>query len=863
MLRNMALSTTWFASATCTNASDDRYHHSRHFTQPHFPDSNIGIHKLQHQQTGGMSDRGQPSASGRNAPPDILRRKVSFGLELEFLVPWIREGDADPDQDIADDLAPILRIPDCDHVFEGANMVRQAIYQVLKDAGLPVRSDFICMEEDPALDTVPLVHTAMAEKFRTAFEVTADCSLKEVDGLAGYHYTGVEVVSPAFWHDQHGLDMVRLAVSALANAYRLRLNPTCGFHVHVGAGMDNMIDPRTLRRYSAFLWASMPLLNSLHSPERMALHYSGSCRVQPRSLLGDQDGTGAAAALWKDESRTIQARARCVGRDRWLGEPYDLVDDPSVREVMATEIWDEEPWEENIALSNGINGPDLPGRLRSDEVFMAPAPSADRVAPKFSPPRTVYPTRPLIQNDEPITDGQERRPGCPERQKNSPDPPRPRQPAIQRRIPHVPFIMTEPEKEPVVERRMAFYADTSQIATNYDSNWYSLKRHDVMSGVRELLAGCMSSCLPGSLIGNSFSNKFTGTNFYAYTPEKFTYMPFQSRSTVEIRMGSPSLCPDWVPTWASICARILTWCRDVSDVDFMRVIRLLAWAQEEGGQYDVIDLLIDIGAYEETRVAEARLSREVDGRYFDLDNIRGWEECPAPAEFFRPPERTPAYEVPVDDCWGSGSWDAAPDSDFTSHAHHPGDFWGPRPDLIYSPPASDASVDANDEGEQGEDWGEEFPRRPWTADGTEHYPDDLSGDPPEGEKNDGLDEFGLPTNKYWGPGWEPAPATSDEEKEYNTPEYDSPENWPTERVLFPASNRAVETTSRDNGSPPERAVSDPMQAASLGSQPDTSGIVADDGPYEMDASPAVETTMSNHTPHGVSNLHVVNKTPPR
>jgi hypothetical protein len=155
-------------------------------------------------------------------------------------------------------------------------------------------------------------------------------------------------------------------------------------------------------------------------------------------------------------------------------------------------------------------------------------------------------------------------------------------------------------------------------------------RTDVISGVREILASPLGAL--GAEILEADSTKHQGLNWGPYNTKNLLYKVFSGKLTVEIRMGSATMDPDWVVAWAGICTRMLEFSRDADEAEWMRIIRLLAWAQEEGGKYDVLDLLVDIGAFEQLAAAEARL-REIDDDFNDdgddkVEAVRGWKECP-------------------------------------------------------------------------------------------------------------------------------------------------------------------------------------------------------------------------------------------
>ncbi|KAL9948304.1 hypothetical protein ACHAP9_004605 [Verticillium nonalfalfae] len=136
-----------------------------------------------------------------------------------------------------------------------------------------------------------------------------------------------------------------------------------------------------------------------------------------------------------------------------------------------------------------------------------------------------------------------------------------------------------------------------------------------MSGVREILSADLLGGLVGRLYGDVY--KHTAYNFMNYSLENYRTLVPEESTTIELREAGGTLNPAWICVWAKIVCRLLEWSRDACDADFFRVVRLLAWAQEEGGRYDIIDFLVDLNLLAEARYCEERLERGAEA----------WFEC--------------------------------------------------------------------------------------------------------------------------------------------------------------------------------------------------------------------------------------------
>ncbi|KAI0012176.1 putative amidoligase enzyme-domain-containing protein [Xylariaceae sp. FL0662B] len=289
----------------------------------------------------------------------IGTRRSSIGIELEFLVAHLRTGQSDPDENQADHLPPLLRIDEAGEWRAEAVMAH--IRDTLVAYGIPVNMP---NPEEPEDDSTP-------ERIRRIgkWDVTLDVTVKP-DIVSDYHFTGVEVRSPAMWARQESWREIWYVVNLLKSQYRLEVNASCGFHVHVGNGRD-FFTADAIKRVGAFLFAADPMLSRLHAPWRRVHTYSLSIRYESKLACRRFNATKAhelvetekeraeerpagieldeiPVTTWSDTSREEVSHG---GRDEWTRYAKRLID-RGQRITYTEDIdagTDEEKARENIA----------------------------------------------------------------------------------------------------------------------------------------------------------------------------------------------------------------------------------------------------------------------------------------------------------------------------------------------------------------------------------------------------------------------------------------------------------------------------------------------------------------------------------
>lgn len=201
-------------------------------------------------------------------------QRVTFGIELEILVPYLWSDQEDPEADT--DGRQVIRLSeedmDSEEVFLTAHdRVKNTLRDFLRSHDIPVSNSNAAQESGPPCE----------------YSIGNDSSIREF-GFEQYHYTGIELRSPALFAEPRSFNEIKRVVNLLINNFRLRINETTGFHVHVGMGSDRL-PPRAVRRLSQFLWCADGMLSQLHPPERTLSQHCPSIRHHSHLARGELD----------------------------------------------------------------------------------------------------------------------------------------------------------------------------------------------------------------------------------------------------------------------------------------------------------------------------------------------------------------------------------------------------------------------------------------------------------------------------------------------------------------------------------------------------------------------------------------------
>ncbi|RKL40500.1 hypothetical protein BFJ72_g6101 [Fusarium proliferatum] len=241
-----------------------------------------------------MEPRGTKETDHKHDDSYTRPPRVSFGFELEFLVA------VNPREVEADDSIPGLA-PATGH-HDGVT----AVLELLRDHEFCART----VQEDSVANK--------SETKEYPWIVTTDGSVSESGTerkKEAYAWDAVEIASPPMYACDEAYRLVSVVVRLLTNNLRLRVNTSCGFHVHVGNGPHQM-DMHASRNYAALQWASDPVLSTLHSPARSFARYSKSIR----RFTGVELSGNVTADMARREAKGLNFIPRYISRARKLGE---------------------------------------------------------------------------------------------------------------------------------------------------------------------------------------------------------------------------------------------------------------------------------------------------------------------------------------------------------------------------------------------------------------------------------------------------------------------------------------------------------------------------------------------------------------
>lgn len=287
--------------------------------------------------------------------------RLSYGIELEALVAYVRPSEVDPDEEHSADLAPLLCIEaECDAEYgyeKVSGAIKEHIRQTLCSHGInaqvPADNPPVGVPYHARLDHWD-VHSDV-----TVMDWTDEIALTETK-KGEYRWFGLEICSPAFWDETRAYDEIRFAVNVLKSKYRMRVNYSCGFHIHVGNGA-RYFDAETLKRTGAFLFAADPMLSRLHAPHRRVIDHCESIRYGSR-----------LACLEKFTAEDLQALIDIAAKPAALGRPPKKIDILPVRPWSdrsreEADFGGKEGWE-RYAKERRQNGPYLTlGALRPSQ----------------------------------------------------------------------------------------------------------------------------------------------------------------------------------------------------------------------------------------------------------------------------------------------------------------------------------------------------------------------------------------------------------------------------------------------------------------------------------------------------------------
>ncbi|KAI1058617.1 hypothetical protein LB506_000201 [Fusarium annulatum] len=513
--------------------------------------------------------------------------RVSFGFELGFLVA------VNPREVEADDSIPGLA-PATGH-HDGVT----AVLELLRDHEFCART----VQEDSVANK--------SETKEYPWIVTTDGSVSESGTewkKEAYAWDAVEIASPPMYACDEAYRLVSVVVRLLTNNLRLRVNTSCGFHVHVGNGPHQM-DMHASRNYAALQWASDPVLSTLHSPARSFARYYKSIR----RFTGVELSGNVTADMARREAKGLNFIPRYISRARKLGE------DPVASNVVLIERLREarEKEDDGTILDPECESDGSDYEYEDGRPFDRPrkAKGVGREA------RYMPNVREFINEDK------ARRLDDESNRARRDLPPQLDFPASQciascGSSEGVPLLDEQRKKMKAVSRQADIPSPVYKMDYDKgDDNDDSLKASKIAwRGVTELLA-----CDVGvHQVAHLMCDNTTFEKYYSYNwkgqlrGEIAPMVGKETHGTVESRLAAGSLDAEWIVTWAKIQCRMLEWARDADPSQLMRVIGKLS--QDDVSRectYDVLNFLRELGMYTELKHCQERLLRAEEA----------WFEC--------------------------------------------------------------------------------------------------------------------------------------------------------------------------------------------------------------------------------------------
>lgn len=222
--------------------------------------------------------------------------KMTFGIEMEFLVPYIIKGQSDPHAD--EDSRPVIELTE-----EEARFSSGPTETVLRQIRTKIEKRFGKEETYLDSDFLMMGFRGMGNKDHKRWHLKEDHSLTEFafsedDGYAGW--VSVEIASRKFYsynaNDFARNDFVIGQIARLIRCFiRCRINDTCGLHVHVGLEDTLPSKLHGLKKLATVLWLADDLLENLYHPcrreENRPLNFycrsMKHCSALATSRLGD------------------------------------------------------------------------------------------------------------------------------------------------------------------------------------------------------------------------------------------------------------------------------------------------------------------------------------------------------------------------------------------------------------------------------------------------------------------------------------------------------------------------------------------------------------------------------------------------
>lgn len=236
--------------------------------------------------------------------PDDGSGPLTFGIELEFLVPYLRKGVDDPDPY---DKRPPIR-------YQRRDDLAPQFLEVLRASAPEIPFRYVIQEAGAEDDGPPNY-----DEWRFLRDSSVRFARKtEID----YYWSGREITSVVMRADDP--DFYTKSITSVCRAIRstrVHLNASTSVHVHVGRG-EEAFSLVTMKKFASLVWLVDEMLLKLHHPSRHENRHCGL--IKTSSILGTINSKtpapiGETDAQQMDEFIPASAVAQVAGLTQQVG----------------------------------------------------------------------------------------------------------------------------------------------------------------------------------------------------------------------------------------------------------------------------------------------------------------------------------------------------------------------------------------------------------------------------------------------------------------------------------------------------------------------------------------------------------------
>ncbi|KAK8064967.1 hypothetical protein PG997_011714 [Apiospora hydei] len=243
--------------------------------------------------------------SSQQANTSSFSHQTTFGVEWEFLLCYFHPGNQKDHDNYADAISTAypgtVIIP---YTIKGTDAavvyIRQGTIATLRENGIDIngidsRGKMVVPPTPGRAASQPhrfYLNTAHEKYFR--WTMTTDGSVLADNLQAGrdapveqqkLDWAPLELISPAMRNEAASYVELERAVDLIKAEYRVRVNKTCGLHVHTAFGRDQ-ISAERLRRCAALLFAVDLVVAEIHPRHRRDNVFAGSIRTSSNAAMG-------------------------------------------------------------------------------------------------------------------------------------------------------------------------------------------------------------------------------------------------------------------------------------------------------------------------------------------------------------------------------------------------------------------------------------------------------------------------------------------------------------------------------------------------------------------------------------------------